>query len=209
MPKIVSGVTDSAFTGGDEKQITVASQTDLTKLEKTLTDSLTQKAKADLESKSSGLKLYDESKIVKVIKKAFDKKVDDEASLINLDMSINFEGIVFDENDLKNYLAEEANKDIEGGLETRPENIDIQDITIKRSKDTLTLSGKYDAGLVPKINDDELKGKIAGKSVKEARSIIKQLQDISDVIVSFSPSIPFIDAIPKNKSKITIIVESS
>ncbi|MBI3342287.1 hypothetical protein HY024_04145 [Candidatus Curtissbacteria bacterium] len=69
-----SAKTNTTFTGGDQKQITVVSKDDVAKLEKSLTDSLIEKAKQDLESKSGGLKIYDESKVVKVTKKEYDKK---------------------------------------------------------------------------------------------------------------------------------------
>lgn len=204
-----SGVTDSAFTGGEEKQITVVSKDDVTSLEKSLTNSLTDKAKQDLESKTGGLKIYDESKIVKITKKQFDKKVDEEATLVNLDMSIDFQGIAFDENNLKDYLAKLTNLKHQDNQEALPQTIDIKEIKVKRDKDTLLLSGSYDAGLVPKIDQEKLKGQIAGKNVKQARDIVKAIGDIADVQFIFSPNIPFVDSIPRNKNKITIKITSS
>lgn len=199
-----SGVTDTSFTGGDEKQITVASADDLAKLEKALTDSLTEKAKGDLQGKTGGLKIYDEGKIVKITKKDFDKKADEEASLINLDMAIDFQAIAFDENDLKKYLAVVTNKGQSGNTEALPETIELLDVKITRNKDILTLSGRYEAGLVSKLNIDDLKGKIAGKGVKQAREAIKQSGDVADVQVTFSPALPFVDSIPRDKNKINI-----
>lgn len=204
-----SGVADTSFTGGDEKQITVASANDLAKLEKALTDSLTEKAKNDLQSKTDGLKIYDESKIVKITKKDFDKKTDEEASLINLDMSIEFQAIAFDENDLKKYLADLTNKGQNSNIEALPETIELLDIKITRNKDVLTLSGRYEAGLVSKLNIDELKGKVAGKGVKQARETIRQSGDVADVQVTFSPALPFVDSIPRDKNKINIKITTN
>lgn len=204
-----SGVTESAFTGGEEKEVTVVSKDDLAKLEKSQTDSLTQKAKQDLESKTGGLKIYDESKIVKIVKKEFDKKVDEEASLVNLDMVIDFQGIAFSENDLKTYLAKFANEKQQGNQEALIETITLKDIRVRREKDTLTISGTYDAGLVPKIDQEKLKVEIAGKSLKDARSIIKAIGDIADVQFIFKPNIPFMESIPRNKDKINFKIEST
>ena len=47
---------DTPFSGGSEKQVTVVARQDLDKLEKSLIDSLTEKAKADLKEKISGQK---------------------------------------------------------------------------------------------------------------------------------------------------------
>lgn len=204
-----SGVTDTSFTGGDEKQSTVASADDLAKLEKALTDSLTEKAKNDLVAKTGGLKIYDEGRVVKISKKEFDKKLEEEASLINLNMSIDYQAIAFDENDLKKYLAELTNQKQQDNTQALPETIDIKEITIKRSKDVLTLSGKYEAGLAPKINTDDLKNKIAGKNVKDARGVIKAIGDVADVVFTFKPNIPFVDSLPRNKDKISFKIEST
>lgn len=201
-----SGVTETDFIGGDEKQITVASTEDLARLEKSLTNSLTDKAKADLENKTKGLKIYDESKIVKITKKQFDKKADDEAALINLNMSVDYQGIAFAQTDLQKYLSQLTNSKLKNGSEALPETIDIKDVTAQRDKDVLTISGRYEAGLVSKLNTDDLKNKIAGKSVKDSRNIIKSAGDVADVQITFSPAIPFIDSIPRNPNKINIKV---
>lgn len=204
-----SGITDTDFTGGDEKQITVASADDLAKLEKALKDSLTEKAKSDLQNKIGGLKIYDESKIVKITQKDFDKKAEEEASLINLNMTIEYQAIAFDENDLKKYLAEITNKKQSNGTQALPETIEIKDIKVTRNKDILTLAGKYEAGLVSKLNVDDIKGKIAGKSVKEAREIIRQSGDIADVQITFSPALPFVDSVPRDKNRINIKITTN
>lgn len=201
-----SGVTDTAFTGGDEKQITVASQDDLTRLEKQLNDTLSQKAKEELSTKSEGRKIYDEARTIKVIIKEFDKKADEEASLINLNMTLEVSALTFDENDLKTYLAKTAQEKADKNLESRPENIEILNLSVKSQKDTLVLSGRFRANLTPKIEEDPLREKIAGLTSKKAREEIKSSAEISDVQIVITPGIPFIDSIPKDKSKISFEV---
>lgn len=205
---LYSARNDLALIGGAERQVTVVSQDDQDRLAKSLTDLLTDKAKQDLTSKTSGKKLADEAIIIKVLEKAFDKKVDEETSLVNLDMEIEASGIVYDENDLKKLLAGSITN-LPENLEARPENIKITKIDSKRKNNTLSLSGRFQAELVPKFNEDELRGKIAGKSVKEARAIIKEIPEVTDVIVEFSPNIPLFNPIPRNKSKIKFAVEAS
>lgn len=203
-----SAVTDTAFTGGDEKQVTVASQEDLNRLEKSLTETLVEKANDDLNNQAGGRKIYEEAKTVKITKKEFDKKVDEEASLINLDMAIDVATVTFEENDLKTYLAKIAQDQAEKNQESRPENIQILDLSVKGQKDGLALSGKFRANLTPKIDENDLKGKIAGASLKKARVEIKNTIDVADVQIIISPSIPFIDNLPRDKSKISFKIET-
>lgn len=202
-----SGVTQSAFTGGDEKQITVASQEDLDRLEKTLTETLRDKASSDLNANSQGRKIYSEAQTLKIVKKEFDKKPDEEASLINLNIAIEISALTFDENDLESYLASAVQSKAEGNLEARAENIELLEVAIKNQKDTLILTGRFRANLTPKIDENSLKDQIAGASVKNARDIIKKAADVADVRITISPAIPFIDSLPKDKSKITFKLE--
>lgn len=199
---LYSARNDNALAGGSEKQATVATVEDLARLEKSLTDSLVEKAKKALSEKTAGQKAPESTQAIKVTRRDFDKKADEEASLINLEMELTVSSLVYKEEDLKNSLAEGI-RDIPDNLQARPENLEIISVqNIGRNKDLLTLSGKLRARLTPKIVQEELKGKIAGKSVKEARSIVKGLGEITDVIVNFSPNLPLAGRLPSDKSKI-------
>ena len=202
-----SAKSDTAFSGGDEKQATVVSQADLDKLEKSLTASLTQKAKDDLNAKAGGAKVSSDSLLVKINKKNFDKKPDDEASIINLDIEIEVNAIAYTEDDLKKLISDTSQN--QPNFESRPQDIEAFEVDIKRVKDTLNVSGKYRAKLIPKLNQDQIASQIEGKSEKVARAIIKQNPQVSDVLVSFSPALPLTDSIPKDKSKIKFKIEIS
>ncbi len=198
---------NTAFSGGDSKQTTVVSQDDLDKMVKSLTDNLTQKAKDDFKTKSQGANITDGSLVISVTKKDFDKKVDDEASIINLNMEIEASAVSFDQNDLQKLISETQIN--QANLESRPQDIEVSGTSAKRTKDTLAISGSFRAKLIPKLNVDQLAAQIAGKNIKEARSIVKQTPEVSDVQVSFSPAIPFIDTVPRDKSKIKFKIEIS
>ena len=206
---LYSAKNDQAITGGNEKQVTVVAQEDLAKLEKSLTDSVLEKARNNLREKVSAQKLHDSAEIVKIVKKDFDKKVDEEASLINLDMSIEVSAIIYTEEDLKKQLAATVNKDLSKDHEVRFEDISISEVKAVRNNNVLALSGRFQSRLIPRFNDEEMKDKISGKNTKETRAIIKTIPEVSDVQINFSPNLPFVDTIPRDKSKITFKVEAS
>lgn len=206
---LYSAKNDNAFTGGDQKQITVVSENDMDKLSKSLLDSLTQKAKSNLKDNSPGRQLADDAMTVTVTKKQFDKKLDDETSLLNLNMTVEAKATVYKDDDLKNVIAQNINQSSTNSLEARPQNIQITKITSLTKGDKLILSGEYNADLVPKITDDDLKSKIAGKTIKSARTIIKQIPQVSDVQFEFSPKLFIFFTIPTNKAKITLKIESA
>src|SRR3990167_7342832 len=203
---LYSARSDSAFSGGDEKQVTVVSQEDLDGLKKSLTQTLSDKAKASLMEKANGRKIHSEAIIVTVKNLRFDKKVDEEASLVNLEMEVVTSSIVYDQVNLRKYLAESLKDRVSNDLEARGEDIDILETSAKINDNILVLSGRFRAKIVPKFDLTQLKDKIAGKSVKESRSIIKENTDVGEVEVDFSPSIFLTNTLPRNKDKINIKV---
>ncbi|MDP2632494.1 MAG: hypothetical protein Q8P25_02095 [Candidatus Curtissbacteria bacterium] len=203
-----SAQASSTFAGGSERQTTVVTAEDMAKLEKSLTDTLFQKAKEDLKNKAGGTQVQDDATLLKITEKQFDRKLDEETAILNLDMQVEARAIVYDESELKKLLTEILQKDIDEKLQARPENIDIIDLVTKQEEGKLRLSGKIKADLVPKFNEEDLKGKIAGKSIKSARATILETGQASDVQINFSPNLPFIFSLPRNKEKISFKIET-
>jgi len=204
-----SAVNKAAFTGGAERQVTVVTQDDMDKLEKSLLASLSQKAKDDLKNQAGGKDLQDGAIVVDVKKSQFDKSADEEAALVNLDMEVEANALIYSEDDLKKMLAEIFGQDIEKNQQIRSENINLTDLQIERLVNGMTISGIMKTKLVPKFAEDELKDKIRGKSIKDARAQVKSIsQDVSQVEVNFKPNIPIIGTIPKNKDKISFKIET-
>ena len=206
---LYSARSNNAFSARQEKDVTVASQDDLTKLEKSLYDSLSAKAKDKLKSQLSGEKLVDDTILVESTRKNFDKKAGDEASLINLDMEVEASAVVFDEGNLKNVLAKNLDGQTPQGFKARGEDIEIREISARRVRDSVFISGSFNAKLIPDFNEDELKGQIKGKSVKQARAKVLEIQNVSNVDVVFSPGFLFASTLPGDSAKIKFKVESN
>lgn len=205
---LYSAKSSSALTGGEEKQVTVVSKDDQAKIEKSLLASLTDKAKAALREKLSGQDLKDDAIDIKVTKKQFDHDIDQEADQVKLDMEIEAKALIYDQQILKTLLAQKTQENQGSNLVASAENIDILDLTVKKNKDSLILNGKYRANLVPVIAQDDLKTKIAGKNTKEARAIIKEIPEVSDIEVKFSPNLILFSQIPKNTAKINFTIDA-
>lgn len=198
---------DAPFTGGAQRQVTVVTQDDLERLEKLLMDTTVARARDDLKSQAAGQKLIDEAIIVKVINKDFDKKPEEEAALVNLDLAVEAQAIVFDENDLKKLLVE--TKETPANLQIHPQDIEINQLKVSPGENQLTLAGRFRASLIPKFSQDELKGKIKGQSQKEARAIIREIPEVTDITINFSPQLPIFNSLPRNEQKIIIKIETN
>ena len=203
-----SATNETAFSGGDEKEVTIASRDDLNNLQESLHNSLKETAVNDLKNKLAGTQFHDETIETSIAKKSFDKKLDEEASLINLDLVVTATAIVYDESSLKELLAQSINSQAPQNMESKPENIEILSVNAKKRTGGLNLSGKFQARFVPKFNEEELKEKLSAKSVKESREIIKELPEVVDVKVNFSPSFVITNSLPKSLGKINIKIET-
>ena len=205
---LYSARNDTAFAGGDEKEITVVSQNDMDKLEKSLLDSLKGKAVTDLKSANLDKIIHDDAIIIEIKSKNFDKKLDEEATLVNLDLEVIAKTVAYEKNSLTDFLAQVANQDAPQGLEARPENIEILSSIAKSTKVGLALNGRFRANYIPKLEEGQIKEKIANLSQKQAREKLKEISEIEDVIVDFSPSFLPRARIPKNKDKVTLKIET-
>src|SRR3989344_2736535 len=205
---LYSGTNDNAFSGGDEKKVTVVSQEDLDKLEESLLESLKQNATSNLKEKLAG-KTFSESTIeVEIVKKVFDKKLEEESSLVNLDMSVEATAIAYSEEELKKLLAENVKDDAPENLEAKAEDIKLLKVDATGTTRGLNLTGSFEAKFIPKFDENELQEKVMGKSVKKTRETIKGLPEVVDVNVNFSPSFFFASSLPTSKEKISFKVES-
>jgi len=205
---LYSARNDTAFTGGDEKEITVVSQNDMDKLEKSLLDSLKGKAVTDLKSANLDKIIHDDAIIIEIKSKNFDKKLDEEATLVNLDLEVIAKTVAYEKNSLTDFLAQVANQDAPQGLEARPKNIEILSSIAKSARGGLALNGRFRANYIPKLEEGQIKEKIANLSQKQAREKLKEISEVDDVIVDFSPSFLPRARIPKNKDRVTLKIET-
>ena len=206
---LYSARSNNVFAGGEEKDVTVASQEDLAKLEKSLFESLSKKAKDKLKFQLTAEKLVDEAILAEVSRKNFDKKAGNEATLVNLEMEVEASAIVFDEQNLKNVLAKNLEGQVPQGFKARGEDIEIREISAKRQKDSLFLSGSFNAKLIPDFGEDELKDQIKGKSIKEARAKVLEISNVTGVEVEFSLGFLFVSTLPADPAKIKFKIESN
>ena len=202
---------DSAFSGGSQKDITVVSKDDYTKLQDDLIKNLEQKAKDDLSKKISSDKallsvFLDES----IDKTDYSKKVDDEASQVTLKGTVSYTGLAYVKNDLTSFtktLIANTSKDL--NIDEKNLKVDVSGAK-KRNDKQITATLKIDAKLLPKIDQADLINKIKGKPVNEATAELRQMAQVSDVKISISPPIPFFtNNLPDSPNRITFKVISN
>ncbi len=204
---------ENAFSGGTKKEITVVDKEDREKLLTEIVKSLEDKALEELEKKINSI----EDILLPIVisssieKETFDKKVDDEASKLNLKATVLFQGLSYSKKDLISFTKSLLNKELLGKMEIDEKNIivDVEDIK-KKDEDTNKVSAslKIKAPLLPSLKKEELAKSITGKTNEEAKNMLLDISQVVDVDINYSLPIPFLtNSLPKFSNNIEIVTK--
>jgi hypothetical protein len=185
---------DSAFSGGSKKQVQVISKNDVAKLRAELPKSLEGKAKEAIAQKAGD----DETvlpfiSVVSLDKAKFDNDVDDEAKKVTLTASVKFEALAYENHAIntfaKSLLKEKYSQDISD------KSIKYAITSPEENKDSVAAKLGIEAGLLPDIDTADVVSKVEKMSLKDAKSFLSGLAQVSDSKITFSPNIPLLPSL--------------
>lgn len=198
---------DSAFSDGTKKQVTIVSKQDIANLQKNLPKELETQAKDKLNKETAADETVLPIFLSRKLKNSkVDHDVNDEAKSVTLTAQVVFDGLAYNNNNLKDYVKVllkehmKKNKNIaEDKLKISVENPDIT------KNGDVTADVNVDAGLLPTIETTDVIKSIQGKSLSEAKDIIGNFPQVTKSEFTFSPFIPFIpNIIPWLPKQITV-----
>ncbi len=205
---VYAAKNDNPFSGGTKKSITVVSKDDIAKLESDLVKSLEGKAKEDISKKISGDKILLPVFISQTLaNKSVDKKEGDEASKVTLKADVIYKSITYTKADLilfaKGILGQKDNLILDENRITT----DVKNIRTKGDEVSTTLN--IEGFLIPKINNKDLAKKISGKSIVDTQSLLRNIPQVSDVVIKITPNIPLFPNNLPGTSKIKFQINSN
>lgn len=200
-----SAKVDQAFSGGISKDVSVVTGDDQKKLLAQLTSDLKNKAQAQIQGKmTEDYKILPEALSENIIKTSYSKKVGDQASDFNLDLTVNMRGTAYKDSDLKSIVSKLVEVNVPQNYELDLSQTETQADVSKLEKDgRLIFLAKFKAKLMPKIDQQALKKEIAFKSLDEAN---QRLRAIENVISSNIEIKPF--GLPKPFDRIPILTQN-
>jgi len=202
---------DDAFSGGTSKSITVISEDDITKLNKSLTAKLEEKATQVLGAKTQRGEVI----IPVILSSALDeaksnKEAGDEASSISLAGTLNFSSLAYSESDLKDFAKKIIEKDTADDLKIDESSINIK-IKDAEREDGGDVAAKavIEGALLPKLEESRIKEQLSGKSTIEANDILSKLPYVEKTTIEYSPNIPYIgNLIPRLPNNVEVSISS-
>lgn len=204
----VSG-NGTAMTGGTSNIVKIVQQSDIDDAKQKITGQDTSAIKQQLMSalQAAGLTPIQATFQAGAPAPTQTANAGDQADAVTVNETVNYTMFGAKQTDLHSLVEANVKKQIDpskqvlldDGLSQATYTVQSQD----NSKAVVALQDTAIAG--PDLRVDALKPQVAGKKAADAESVIKANPGVTDVSVSYSPF--WVSAIPKNTSKITIIIE--
>lgn len=205
----VSAVNTTNFTGGTSKKITVVSADDQKKAKEDLLKKMQETSRKDLETENPQIIIPEDGFKSEIVKEEYSHKVGEETTTLRLAMETKFLVKSFSRNDLQDILLSEIADNIPNGFVVDKNNIFVTSEILDEEDGEFSIVGKIKVSLIPNLNQDEIKEKIAGKDFGSVDQYLKSLNSVSGFEVKISP-LPFkiFGILPMLKSKISLDIKS-
>lgn len=187
----VSAKAEGNFSGGTSKEVTVVSDEDQKRLLATLASDLRRQARQKLQERLSDKKILEEALLEEIVRKNFSKNVNDQATEFSLNLTARYKGTAFEDKDLKAIISKMVTLEVPQGFELNLSETETQADISKLEKDgKLIFLARFRAKLMPKLDIDNIKRQIKGKTPKEAGENLKNMENILDSDIAITPSFP-------------------
>lgn len=201
---------DQAFSGGSKEEIRVVSRSDIETLEETLVERLLEKAMSQAEENLSG----DEALIPVYInyefeEREFDRDVNEQANSVKLVGAILYTLGSYNKDELLDFVSSSEEVDVpeDFALSDSDSSVNISDIV--QDDDQISAKLSFKAVFKPQLDEESIPQLVAGKGTEDAISKLQEVQGVSNVVIEYQNSIPFLPKIiPLNKNNITLEFES-
>lgn len=204
-----SASNETAFTGGSSKEVTAVSKDDLNKLMTSLTEELKQKAQNEISDKiPKGSTFVTKSYDVVVLKKTFNKEEGTQSPNVSLDIEVQMKVPTYNSEDLKSLIIKGFQNEIPDGYDLKETNVSIKTEVKEIKKDgKIIFTSNFKANLFPKINSEDIKTNIVGKSPMVVEKYFRNLPNIVGFEIVSKPKLSsFLNTMPHKIDNITVAV---
>lgn len=198
---------NDSFDGGSRRQIRVVSSDDKNKLNQNITDSLDARIAQKVDSEGADLNILKDTLYIDKKQLTYNREIGEEADTLEVNANLTISLFQIDtqkkESIVNTLLADDkAFLDSIASPSDFSFSFSASDTTSKKSSGKLTITGKS----LPKINVDQLRNSLAGKSFDTALKIIDSQSGVYNRQLKIIPSIfSFLKRLPPSAEKITII----
>lgn len=208
----LEGKNENAFSGGSSREVSAVSEDDREKLLKSATEELSNEIIEGLKSQVGEDKMIiEESLTTEVVDKVYSGKTGDEASNLSLKLTLKGRVLVVSKSDLGEMVKETIKNKVAEGLSLRDDQIKLGFEKGEEKDGVYQIKVLVKANLLPRINLDDIKSKIAGRYPEVAKKYLAdEVNGFTKVELTFSLPLPGkLAIIPHVKKNIEIEIQSS
>ncbi len=198
----------NGMSGGTTKQITIVSQGDVNSAKDALSKDVTDTVTAEFNSKSSELKIVDETKKSEVVSSSASPTVDAEATEFTMTVKVTTKAIGFSINDISSIISSEVNRQlgftkqiIDDGSKTAEIGVDSSDLATGKISGTI----KTTAYVATKLDENNIKIELVGLNDAKAKNYLSGLDGVDDTKLEYWPT--FFKSFPRLKSHIFLSIQ--
>lgn len=180
-PSCLTVDNPSATTGGAEKkQDPMLSQQDFDNARQSLTDKMKQKIHDDLAGQTQKGERLDETINYETPSFLADHKVGDLVTQFTGSMTLKGEGAFYSDKDVRDQLRQNLTQHVPAGDVTTDNNVQTDyQVTQSQPGGHLTFHGTANAYIAPRLDFEQIKSQLAGKSGSSARAFLRSLHVLS------------------------------
>lgn len=200
---------EKAFSGGTSREVTVVGEKDQKELMEKLKKKLASQVKEEFEEQlGPSERLIVETLEDKILEKKFDHQVGDETDELTLDLKVSFKALVYSEDDLGILIQKMIKESAPEGFKFDQKAVEMEVTNIEKDKDKVSLRAHFKVSLLPEVEIDQLREKLAGKKLPQVEDYLRNLKNIAGFeVVSFSSPPLMAKTLPFNPVKIFIEIE--
>ncbi|MEA2683387.1 MAG: hypothetical protein QOK05_1715 [Chloroflexota bacterium] len=193
-PGIIVDNANPTINGVDEQKKTVVGQADIDKVKQQVGDTLTQKVKDDLKNKAGKDTVIADSIGIDV-STSTDKQPGDEVANFSETVTVKGKATTVNDQKVKDLLLAALKRQVISGYHLTDDKpkLDYKEVQHDETGG-MVWDGTASGFMATAINDADLRGKISGKSPKEAVTYVQSHLDAKAANVSISP--PFVPWLP-------------
>jgi hypothetical protein len=203
----VDAVVAENLSGGSSREITAVSSEDQKSLEASLLQELTDQGKSQFVSGLSEDEVFIPDSLTTVVgSKSFSNKVGDEASSLRLSLQVEVKGLIIRRSDLNSLAVAILQEQVPGGFVLREDQVEVDFNAVNGGK---TFDTSFQANLLPEVDPDEVKNKIAGKYPTIAQDYLATIPGFVRAQIKVNPLFPGgLGTLPRVVGNIDIIISA-
>lgn len=207
----LTAVTSKDFKGGLSKEVKIVTQSDITRLQESLSQAVTSKVSDTIKNSAAAGFIYVE-KSEKIVSNntVINNKVGDEKDTLSGSITAQVEALTYSKAEMSDLMNKLSQSLVPSGYEFHSYNNDLTVGVLGKSDSSVLSPTEADLQVTlrfntsPKIDQQKIFSDIKGKSMNEAEKILSAINNVEKVEINVRPNLPFFRNIPLRQSNVII-----